>query len=473
MKSEYINKIKNSVQNNYNEYIQFLKNEKPFEELGDGLSSYFVNFWSDNKPVILKLPYSNLSFYWFNLIDQYYNIASLIIEHKDCEDNDERLEIEDELFQFWESTELAKHFIDKAAKVGNFQASVDLLSIYEMQIVGFFHLHLGQVGNVEIPYSYQLISELGDSEKKIYVNEGFQYFCPKESLVRDNLIEIKAKEQEAIVLLDENENSSNCNIFQSEMIRSSELNFRSPANLTPEQLQIAQDKFLWATDILKIYFPAYWKHLNSFTTHIIPVCEEGVVSYSLQMLPGFSCLNLIQRDYIETLDDLLHENGHHFLNAHLNHQELINEDDEKIYWSPWRKQLRPVRGIYHAYCTFYWAAMFFNELSVTVKNNIALANTVETKDKNAISRAQFRAWEEFTMLNICDDYILHAYDDEKISEAGLKIYQLFKLDLVAKKDQFAQHEKSLSDKNHVFHSKYLENKKFLEMNKAKYWKKRN
>jgi len=82
----------------------------------------------------------------------------------------------------------------------------------------------------------------------------------------------------------------------------------------------------------------------------------------MQSLPGYSSLNMFDRDQIDLMDDLLHENGHHYLNTFLNHQDLINEDDDKIYYSPWRKALRPVRGIYHATFTFFWALELFYQL---------------------------------------------------------------------------------------------------------------
>lgn len=118
-----------------------------------------------------------------------------------------------------------------------------------------------------------------------------------------------------------------------------------------------------ALKVIKKYSPDSWDRFGAFTEVIIPIKQSEFVSYSHQELPGFSMINLYDRDFVDLMDDLLHENGHHHLNYYLNISKLIDEPDDLIYYSPWRRTLRPLRGIYHAYFTFFWAFKLFSALS--------------------------------------------------------------------------------------------------------------
>lgn len=115
-----------------------------------------------------------------------------------------------------------------------------------------------------------------------------------------------------------------------------------------------------ALKVIKKYSPDSWDRFGAFTEVIIPIKQSEFVSYSHQELPGFSMINLYDRDFVDLMDDLLHENGHHHLNYYLNISKLIDEPDDLIYYSPWRRTLRPLRGIYHAYFTFFWAFKLFS-----------------------------------------------------------------------------------------------------------------
>ncbi|MBP9674469.1 MAG: hypothetical protein KBD63_05175 [Bacteriovoracaceae bacterium] len=160
--------------------------------------------------------------------------------------------------------------------------------------------------------------------------------------------------------------------------------------------------------ILEKNAPEAFTRFCKYTHALIGVREKGIVSYSLQSLPGFSCINFYDRDFIDLLDDLIHENGHHHLNTYLNKETLIHEDDEKIYYSPWRKSMRPIRGIYHAYFTFYWALDLFRTLS-SCKEDFILSQKRKIKE---------RAMEEYKMLSSCWEDLCHAYKYKKITKEG-------------------------------------------------------
>lgn len=118
-----------------------------------------------------------------------------------------------------------------------------------------------------------------------------------------------------------------------------------------------------ALGIIKTYSPDSYLAFRTFTRRVTPIKQKELVSYSLQTLPGHSFINLYHRDELDLLDDLLHENGHHWLNHHLILDDLLREDPDQIYYSPWRRTLRPVRGIYHAHFTFFFALKLYHDLA--------------------------------------------------------------------------------------------------------------
>ena len=164
-----------------------------------------------------------------------------------------------------------------------------------------------------------------------------------------------------------------------------------------------------ALRLISIYSPTSWQRFNAFTEAIIPINAPELVSYSHQELPGFSMINLYHRDFIDLLDDLLHENGHHHLNYYLNLDKLIEEPKELDYFSPWRNSPRPLRGIYHAFFTFFWAYQLFRDL---------ITNGHIQQDLYQFSKAEWkkiheRAVEEYYML-------MYSFDDlKKAKKAGL------------------------------------------------------
>lgn len=115
-------------------------------------------------------------------------------------------------------------------------------------------------------------------------------------------------------------------------------------------------------EVIRQHSPTSWARFSAFTEVIVPIKNPEFVSYSHQDLPGYSMINMYHRDFVDLIDDLLHENGHHHLNYYLNLEKLIEEPVENIYYSPWRKTLRSLRGIFHAYFTFFWAFKLFSDL---------------------------------------------------------------------------------------------------------------
>jgi HEXXH motif-containing protein len=118
----------------------------------------------------------------------------------------------------------------------------------------------------------------------------------------------------------------------------------------------------WLT--IREAWPEGYKILSLLTSRIIPLKAKGVVSFSYRHRPGLSFINCFDRDDLDLIDDLIHENSHHHLNLLLRKHVLYHGDhNQQIFYSPWRRSLRPLRGILHATFTFTMGAMLFERLS--------------------------------------------------------------------------------------------------------------
>lgn len=104
--------------------------------------------------------------------------------------------------------------------------------------------------------------------------------------------------------------------------------------------------------------------VSTLTSRIIPLQAPGVVSFSYRNRPGLSFINVFERNHLDLIDDLVHENSHHHLNLLLRkYQFYKNDQNQEIFYSPWRRSLRPLRGILHATFTFSMGAMLFAKMA--------------------------------------------------------------------------------------------------------------
>lgn len=121
-----------------------------------------------------------------------------------------------------------------------------------------------------------------------------------------------------------------------------------------------------ARAVLAEAWPAGARCVDDFTRAVIPVAQSQIVSYSFAPVPGWSYINLYDRDFVDLVDDLVHENAHHHLNHILADAPLLTDagtEEDLIYYSPWREALRPLRGILHSVFTFAAGAELFRHLA--------------------------------------------------------------------------------------------------------------
>lgn len=139
---------------------------------------------------------------------------------------------------------------------------------------------------------------------------------------------------------------------------------KTPIGVRPTKPEVAK-RMRRALSAIAAAWPEGDRLLALLTSRIVPLKAAGVVSFSYQHRPGLSAINCFDRDQLDLIDDLIHENSHHHLNLLLRNDVMYQHDhNQEIFYSPWRRTLRPLRGILHATFTFTMGAMLFNRLVV-------------------------------------------------------------------------------------------------------------
>jgi HEXXH motif-containing protein len=136
--------------------------------------------------------------------------------------------------------------------------------------------------------------------------------------------------------------------------------------------------------------------LTLLTSRIVPLKAKGVVSFSYRHRPGLSFINCFDRDNLDLIDDLIHENSHHHLNLLLRKHIMYHRDrNQQIFYSPWRRSLRPIRGILHATFTFTMGALLFERLSSWAETKKGMKGWKEAGlTQRDLMRARGRCLEE-------------------------------------------------------------------------------
>lgn len=463
-------KLKKNVERSYRDFIEDLREDFKRGFTTDVVDSDFLEQLSDILQDECFDSYSPLKFYWLNLVDNIVYVIQLheeLLNEEDI-DSDELTEAENELFSFWNDSDFAESFLnflnDGAPVV---EASNNLVPLLENQIISFYVLHLSLYQQeFDDALMYHSVPELGDFEKRIYIGDNHHFVNLKVTPETFPSLPIRFISQEEEVLTLEIEDKPlrlkiektiapiNIEEFKLFVIPNCEEGLK--------KLEKFKGNISKALVNIKKAAPHLYLTFKSFTHTIVPVNEKGIVSYSMQSLPGYSSINMFERDQIDLMDDLLHENGHHFLNTFLNHQDLINEDDDKIYFSPWRKALRPIRGIYHAVFTFFWALELFHNLNVASEKK----TLIFTKDEK--SKIKHRFLEEFYMLEYCKPDLAHAFKNKRITKEGLQLINMIYDNIAAYKKEAESTMKELKSLDAEKYQALLNLKEELAKTRAHY-----
>ncbi len=420
---DFHNKLHKNVERSFNDFIEDLRIDFQKGFNTDVVDQDFLDQLNDIVHDETFDSYSPLKFYWLNLVDNLIYVIQLheeLLIEEDV-DTDELTDLENELFNFWNDSELAESFLN-FLKDGSpvIEVSTNLIPLLENQIVSFYVLHISLYRQeFSDALMYQVVPELGDFENKIYITDKHLPVLLKKTPETYPSIPLLSTSPELNQISIEINNKAHiCSVEQEPLpIKLEELALFVMPHCEKGQERIGEFKknITKALDNIKKAAPHLYITFKNFTHTIVPVNEKGIVSYSMQSLPGYSCINMFDRDQIDLMDDLLHENGHHYLNTYLNHLDLINEDDDKIYYSPWRKALRPIRGIYHAAFTFFWAMELFSNL------NSASEKKILSFSKDEKIKIKSRFLEEFLMLEYCKPDFNHAFKNKRINKDGLNL----------------------------------------------------
>jgi len=170
---------------------------------------------------------------------------------------------------------------------------------------------------------------------------------------------------------------------------------RIPQRVRPTSPAVTK-RIQQALSVVKGAWPIGDELLTVLTSRIIPLRAKGVVSFSYRHQPGLSFINCFDRDDLDLIDDLIHENGHHHLNLLLRKYVLYRDDrNQEIFYSPWRRSLRPLRGILHATFTFTMGALLFERLSTWGSRSAGYPGWTQFGlSMQNLRRARFRCLEE-------------------------------------------------------------------------------
>lgn len=405
-------KLTQNLIDSYEQFLSELREDISEDEVSPYLST---EFQEELKGLIQEKElntYSPLKFYWLNLIDKIVDTLALV---------DEEIENPEELIGAFSESDLLGFVVELLEK-GDGAESVlqQVLEFQELQVVSFYRLHISKENwQPSGPVSYSLTPEIGESNGTLVLGENKDIYRVED--LRDETI---------VPIVGYFPLQKNLQIMIGEevkTIQAEEPSLKHVINGLTILPGVKQDnsisdshfnKCQKAINVIENLSSGLSDTFKKFSHTITPIFEEEIVSYSMAILPGFSCINMENRDFVDMVDDLLHENGHHFLNAALEgEEEIIYEDDDKIFYSPWRRALRPIRGLYHGTVTFYWAYRLFKELSLWEKLS-------EYFNQDEVQKIYFRFLEESVMLMRCQSEVTKAHEMGKVTDYGLKITSL-------------------------------------------------
>ncbi len=402
-----------NLKESYDQFLSELRDDVSEDEVSPYLSNEFQEELKDILGRQELETYSPLKFYWLNLIDKIVDTLSLV---------EEGVSENNELIGFYSDSDLLGFIVDLVEKNEEPEDILEkVIDFQEIQIICFFHLHISKENwQPNGPVSYPLTPEIGETngvlvlgeEKDIYVLEDYkgEAIIPVAGVFHDRKQIQIVNGDDVVTVTAEQASNLKHKIGELTLMAGFDKEQKADSSYFSKVEKALNVINCLSSDLSTIF--------HNYTHTIVPLYQEELVSYSMAILPGYSSINVRDRDFVDMVDDLLHENGHHFLNALLEGEdEIIYEDDDKIFYSPWRKALRPIRGLYHGLVTFYWAYRLFKELSVWE------ARSDHFSDEE-LQKVYYRFLEEAVLIRRCKTEIDQAYQLEKVTDFGMEVVGL-------------------------------------------------
>ena len=123
-----------------------------------------------------------------------------------------------------------------------------------------------------------------------------------------------------------------------------------------------------AMDLLDAGWPEGAAMMRGRTWRVVPVTAWATVSYSSARKPGIAYINVTSAPLVRLAEDLIHETIHIRLHEIESLHHLVSArareagGSEPRFYSPWRREWRPLRGLVHAACTFTAGQIFFERM---------------------------------------------------------------------------------------------------------------
>lgn len=221
---------------------------------------------------------------------------------------------------------------------------------------------------------------------------------------------------------------------------------KTPVGVRPTRPEIAI-RMQQALSVIGSAWPEGDRLLALLTSRVVPLKATGVVSFSYRHRPGLSAINCFDRDRLDLIDDLIHENSHHHLNLLLRKDVMYQHDhNQEIFYSPWRRSLRPLRGILHATFTFTMGAMLFERLVTWGSGRAGSARWKKAGlSVRDLDRARYRCLEEIDSVRYSlKDLDLAGGHFKWLTRGGKRVIAQL-ADIVAHiEQQMLTHEKDVS-----------------------------
>lgn len=460
------NKLQSSLEKEYMHFIDDVREDLKNGFTTDIVDTQFLDQLNDIIHDEVFDKYSPLKFYWMNLLD---NLIYIIQLHEEIlnseeynEDNRNLSDAEEELSALWNDSEFSKTFNEMLSEgTPVIEASDQLISLYENQIIAFYVLHINQFQQeFDDAIVYQSIKEIGDSEKRIYLSDSHHYVelnpipesfpsLPIKSFKpNEDTLTFEIKEEDINFKIKKNPfqfKFENQNYF---LLPNCELGIKKAKSF----LENIEE----ALKCIKIANPKLCTLFTSFTHTVVPINEEGIVSYSLPALPGFSCLNMFEGDLIDLMDNLVHQSAAHMLNTANNINDLVVDNDDKQYYSPWKRTLKPIKSIYTSFFNFYFSFELFHSLNKAIESKSLKIN------KEDSLKIKSRTIEEFYFLKFASRDLEQAAKLRKITKFGSELILPISQTIKTLDKEMAQIEENLKKSSEVHYEHILFVKKNLD-----------
>ena len=172
------------------------------------------------------------------------------------------------------------------------------------------------------------------------------------------LIEVLTDQKTKNVLIETAEFSRlECHIFSRYSFETGSYPTTHVDTLTPSQKSLAQTVVNEAMRLAEIHVPDIYGEIKNYVTNILVFNSDKIISGSTFSLakciyfraPVDSSMNSV----LEVLDLITHEVAHMHLHLLSIKDPLVLNDPEELFSSPFRKDNRPMIGIFHAHVVIY------------------------------------------------------------------------------------------------------------------------